>query len=456
MVVRNTKNGFRIRLAAVVWVLLALVGTAIGQDLSILAEEPAADSLAAKSISVGADAIQDQKIEKRLEEIFASLDGLDEVQAEVKNGVVTLTGIVAVRSLAEQADQLAGRVKGVVTVNNQLDVNRTLSSRLVIAQDGIVDMLINFVQLLPGIVVALIMVAIFWLLARLVASWDFLFERLAPNAFIGDLVRQIVKAAIIITGLILALQILDASALLGSIAGALGLVGLAVGFATRDTVENYIASILLSLRHPFEPRDHVKINTHEGRVIRLSSRATILMSLDGNHIRIPNADVYKSVITNYTRNPLRRFEFSVGVDTSIDLDEPRRIAQECLSAMPGVLKDPAPSCIVDKLGDSSVVLLVLGWVDQREADFIKVRSEALRAVKDAYDAAGIVMPEPIYNVNLRRRKSHSPNGRPTDDAGAKTISAAEIAPDQTISEQIALEASTSDKENLLDPDAASE
>jgi small-conductance mechanosensitive channel len=84
-------------------------------------------------------------------------------------------------------------------------------------------------------------------------------------------------------------------------------------------VENYIASILLSLRQPFSPNDHVVIEGYEGLVLRLTSRATLLMSFDGNHIRIPNAMVYKSVIVNYTRNPRRRISFQVGVGTDVNL-----------------------------------------------------------------------------------------------------------------------------------------
>ena len=86
-------------------------------------------------------------------------------------------------------------------------------------------------------------------------------------------------------------------------------VGLAVGFALRDLVENYIASLMLSLRQPFAPNDQVLIEGFEGRVVRLTSRATILMTLDGNHVRIPNAVVFKGTIVNLSHNPERRLRF---------------------------------------------------------------------------------------------------------------------------------------------------
>ena len=94
----------------------------------------------------------------------------------------------------------------------------------------------------------------------------------------------------------------------------------------KDTVENYIASILLSLRNPFEFNDFVDIGGNLGNVARLTTRATILISPDGNHIRIPNAMVFKAVIMNYTRNPQRRFQFDIGVDSAQDL----KVAQHML------------------------------------------------------------------------------------------------------------------------------
>src|SRR3546814_11391197 len=71
---------------------------------------------------------------------------------------------------------------------------------------------------------------------------------------------------------------------------------------------------MLSRRQPFRANDHVVIEGHEGRVVRLTSRATILMTLEGNHLRIPNSTVFKAVILNYTRNPERRFDFELGIE----------------------------------------------------------------------------------------------------------------------------------------------
>ncbi|KAK0350059.1 ATPases associated with a variety of cellular activities, partial [Friedmanniomyces endolithicus] len=93
-----------------------------------------------------------------------------------------------------------------------------------------------------------------------------------------------------------------------------------------DTIDNYVSSLMLSIRQPFRANDHVKIDSWEGRVVRLTSRATVLMTLDGNHLRVPNSTVFKAVIVNFTTNPTRRFSFEVGIDPAADPATARAVA----------------------------------------------------------------------------------------------------------------------------------
>lgn len=223
----------------------------------------------------------------------------------------------------------------------------------------------------------------------------------------------------------------------------------------EGTVDDVESRQLLSLRQPFRREDHILVDDIEGKVLRLTPRATVLMSLDGNHVRIPNATVFKATIVNYTLNPLRRFEFRVGVATSVDLRRARALAVSALQRTQGVLEAPAPLCQVEALGESSVILTVQAWLDQRESDYHKLRSKAQRVVKEAFDDAGIVMPEPIYNVNLQRR---SEEARP---AAAETPESPETgtddtAPDRTVDEQIRAERRALDDTDLLSERAARE
>ncbi|MEZ5566437.1 MAG: DUF2254 family protein [Gammaproteobacteria bacterium] len=416
------------------------------------------------TIAVESTERRDAEISNRLLTLYKAMDDLRGVAVSVDGGVVVLSGDVPSRAAHDQAVALARRIESVVDVQDRIVESRDVQGRLSTTVDHLRDQFTNLVGLLPLLGVALLIFAIFWWLARL-GSGSRLFGRtFRGNPFLRDLVRQVVRLAIIGMGLVLALQILDATAILTTLLGAAGVVGLALGFALRDTVENYIASLLLSLRQPFASNDHVVIEGCEGRVLRLTPRATILMTLDGNHTRIPNAKVYKAVIVNYTRNPKRRFMFDVGVDTEQSLADAQELAARTLLKMEGVLDDPAPYCTVETLGDSNVVLRVFGWVDQRSADFLRVRSEAIRLVKLAFDEAGIVMPEPIYNVRMRTLPAAIATGAATISASKHPVAAEneepttaiDIEPQDDLDAQIAADRSAGGEDDLLSANARKE
>jgi small-conductance mechanosensitive channel len=446
--------------------LLALLASLPSQG----ADETAAGGTSAgigAPIAVESDSGTDARIRARVEQLFATLDGLRNVRVEVNAGVVALSGEVSSRAEHEQALQLARRVENVVEVRDRITESRDLHLRLAQMGERVYAQLVDFVAYLPLLIVAGIVLALFWWLSKLVSGSERIARRFGDNPFLREFARQIIRVGVVAVGVLFALQILDASTVAGSVLGAAGVIGLAVGFALRDTVENYIASLLLSLRQPFARDDLVTIDGCEGRVVRLTARATILMTPDGNHTRIPNARVYKAVIVNYTRNPTRRFQFDVGVDTEQNLAAAQELAAATLAQMDGVLADPPPSCTVEQLGESNVVLRVFGWVDQTQAEYVKVRSEAIRLVKGAFDRAGVVMPEPIYNVRVGQlpgapgsapsaaahadqrtaQRAESPRSK-TEQISPEPVRAIDIARRDDLGEQIAADRGADDQDLL--------
>ena len=192
------------------------------------------------------------------------------------------------------------------------------------------------IELLPLLGLAVLIVVAFWALGRLLTLRDWPY-RWIRNRFVCDLVRSFTRVTAVALGVLVALELLNATALVGAALGAAGVVGIAVGFAFRDIIENYLAGLLLSMRQPFGPNDYVSVDGSEGKVVRLTSRATVLLTLEGNHVRIPNAKVFKAVLVNYTRNPLRQLNFEVGVGVTDDLVEARDIGIQTLSMIDAVL-----------------------------------------------------------------------------------------------------------------------
>jgi len=418
-------------------------------------EELASEAPAGEPVEATVEPGQDEDIENRLREIYGTIGGLEGVEVEVASGIVSLSGEVLNEDAREQAVRLARQIRGVVEVEESMDRVRDVGRRLETARETLTDIGYDVVASLPLLAVAGVLLVAFWLLAAWVGRRDAFFDRIAANRFIAELLAQAVRAVIVVIGIFLALQIMDATALVAALAGTAGLVGLALGFAFRDLVENYIASVLLSLRQPFLPHDHVLIEEHEGKVVRLTSRATILITLDGNHVRIPNAQVFKGVITNYTRNPRRRFDFTVGVDVETELAEALALGLATLRTTPGVLEDPPPQGWVDALGDSNVVVHLFAWIDQRQTEWAKGRGEAIRRVKVAFDEAGIAMPEPIFNLKIQERALEQAIHEPEPERTAPLPEeVADLSPDTHLDEEVAEE--RRQETDLLDSEAPRE
>ncbi|MDA9865497.1 mechanosensitive ion channel [bacterium] len=352
------------------------------------------------TIEVGDTTEADADIRTRINNLLREITGFGNVAVEVSQGVVTVTGTVLDNTRQNQLTAIVNRVAGVVAIENNTEISGSLEERLTPAVERISDRGRNLLSNAPIFFVALaafLIVAIGgWLVTTRLKFWSLI----APNSFIADVYRAVARIIFIILGIVLALDILNATALISAVLGAAGVVGLAVGFAVRDTVENFIASILLSLRQPFRPNDVVEIDGDVGTVARLTSRATILISPEGNHIRIPNATVFKGRIVNFTRDPNRRFEFTLGVDADADLADALSTAVGAMGKLDFILKEPEVGAWISEVGDSNVLLTFTGWVDQTQTSFLKARGEAIRIVKLALERAGFGLPEPIYRVRL--------------------------------------------------------
>lgn len=409
------------------------------------------------TIAVEDSASQDAAIANRIRDIMAELEGYENVTTTVSSGIVTFRGTTLDGQTAARLNDLAARVEGVVAIENEVRETTDIVERLNPAMERFTERMNQVIAFIPLALVALlafvIVVVIGFLIARLKQPW----ERLAPNAFIADIYRQILRLAFMVGGLVIALDILGATALLSTILGAAGIIGLAIGFAVRDTVENFIASIMLSIRQPFRPNDSVEIGGDTGKVIRLTSRATILLSFDGNHIRIPNAIVFKSRIINFSRNDERRFAFEVSVSPSTDLALARELALQTIIEQPFVIDHPTPSAWIENLGDSTVTIGCNGWIRQSETSFSLARGEAMRMVKDAFEVAGIKMPEPTIRVlskDITKRRKAAKKAKKAVKVALEDVTA--IADDE-LEKIIAEERDSLDKEDdLLNKEAPPE
>ena len=313
--------------------------------------------------------------------------------------------------------------------------------------DNANDALVRLLERVPQLILALLVLLLASWISRFIANRLHLIRVRSQNPYMSGLVRMIVRSAIMLVGVLIALDLIGLTSVVGAVLGSAGVVGLVLGFAFRDIAENYIAGILLSVRRPFEPGDHVMIENREGKVISVNSRTTVLMTMDGNHLQLPNSLVFKSVVLNYSKNPKRRFDFSFLVDGSQSIRESQALAMAAIAQIDGVIDDPAPFWIVVECDAAGIQLRFFGWVDQRETDLGKVRSEAIRRVKSAFADAGIEAPRTIYHIVTSRQR---------DALEIETISEPENGADTSVNRDIDVQVAAARADvagqNLLQPE----
>ena len=282
----------------------------------------------------------------------------------------------------------------------------SLGEHFMTALGQVQEKLLHLVASIPLLLVALLIVLLASWLGGVASRRMKIVKRISStNPYMEGLLRSTVRTVIVLAGVVVALDLLNATSLVGAVLGSAGVIGLVLGFGFKDIAENYIAGVLLSLRKPFSPGDTVRIDSFEGKVVALTARVTILMTVDGNHLQLPNSVVFKSVLLNYSRNPKRRFDFETAVENGASWHAAMDAGIAAIASVEGVLTEPPPSALIRTLSNDGATLQFAGWIDQGRNDLARTRSEAMRRVRSSLRAADILPPESVQKVVLLRSEA---------------------------------------------------
>jgi small-conductance mechanosensitive channel len=186
-----------------------------------------------------------------------------------------------------------------------------------------------------------------------------------------------------------------------SLVSALGVGGIAIGFAFKDIFQNFLAGILLLLTEPFRIGDQIKYQDFEGTVEDIQTRATAIKTYDGRRVIIPNAELFTNAVTVNTAYGKRRLQYDVGIGYGDDIARARELILEAMREVKGVLNDPTPEALVMDLAESSVNIRARWWVDPpRQADVLDAQDKVLEAIKNKLSANGIDLPFPTRQILL--------------------------------------------------------
>ena len=361
---------------------------------------------------------RDVDIAGRLQRILLATGWFRRPDVRVREGIVFLEGVADSEQHREWATRLGRNTEDVLAVVNRMAVPERSVWDLSPAWKKLHLVAAEAVRAFPLILVAAAMIIASWIVAR----WSFRgASRVLRHRFRSLLVSEVMARAValpvFILGLYVVLRISGLTGLALSLLGGTGLAGLIIGFAFRDIAENFLASLLISSQRPFATGDLITVVGHTGFVQRVNTRATLLMTLEGNHVQIPNSTIYKSTITNFTANPNERFDFLVGIGYEGSIANAQTVALDVLRDHPAVLSDPEPLVLAERLGAATVDLRIYFWVDITVHSALKVKSSVIRLVKRAFDQAGISMPDEArevvfpHGVPIRQMSKRSHRGR---------------------------------------------
>lgn len=259
-----------------------------------------------------------------------------------------------------------------------------------------------FFSMLPNIVVAMLILLVFLFISKWIAAGsERVIFKATKNRPISDLLSSVVRLSVILLGLFIALGLLKLDKTVTSLIAGLGVLGIAAGFAFQDIASNFMAGFMMAVRRPFDVDDTVEIAGMIGTVRKIEMRATVIRTLDGLVVTLPNKDVFQNAIINYTSTPERRMDLAVGVAYHSPLDDVREMVLKV--GEDTQYRDPKrpPQVFFQEFGDSSINLVLRVWLTRGdEISYQQARSETLIRLKKAFDANGITIPFPIRTLDF--------------------------------------------------------
>jgi small-conductance mechanosensitive channel len=278
-----------------------------------------------------------------------------------------------------------------------------------ITLDRIESYIEGFWWILPNLGIAVIVLVLF-LVAATVARRAVL--RVFKRRHRPDLAAMLagaVRWSIIGLGLLVVATIIFPSISPANLLSTLGIGSIAIGFAFKDILQNWLAGLLILVRQPFRQGDQIIVGKHEGTVESVEARATLIKTYDGRRVIIPNSSVYTDAVTVNTAFPLRRSQYDVGIGYGDDIDRACTVILEAIRDVDGVADDPKPEAFPWELAGSTVNLRVRWWTHSKRSDVVHAQGRVILAVKNALTDAGIDMPFPT-NVVLLHDQTEATDG----------------------------------------------
>jgi len=273
-------------------------------------------------------------------------------------------------------------------------------------QAAFARLLESAIRIIPRALAALLVIALFWGFAAVVRRlMRVIFRRVVDDLTVEYLIKQFTYYSVWTLGLIVAVDALGFDP--QTVVTGLGLTGLALGFALKDIISNFVSGLLILTLRPFQLGDQIIVGETEGAVERIQLRATEIRTYDGRLVLVPNAEVFTSRVTNNTASPIRRGSVDIFLGYDVDLSAVAQLVRKATQQAPGVLAEPVASVRVGDLGQDDLVLEARFWTDSRRSDFLDTASTVRESIVKTLVEENIELPDPDVRFLVHRKRGDS-------------------------------------------------
>jgi small conductance mechanosensitive channel len=251
------------------------------------------------------------------------------------------------------------------------------------------------IEMLPNMVVAFFSLVLFWLLASVV-GWlvQRMVLRLSVYRHVARLTASLSRLIIITAGVLLALNALNLDRAVASMLAGIGIVGLGLSLAAKDTGGDYLAGFIIHFTHPYRVGHLIQAGNFMGYVDSLQLRATKIRTQQGQSVIIPNHKIVGSELTNYTVTGERRVDLRCGVSYKADLRQVEELAIKAVESLETRNPERGVELFYEDLGQSSITFTLRFWTDPDQKAYLTARSRAIQAIKQTFEEHGITMLDP--------------------------------------------------------------
>ena len=280
------------------------------------------------------------------------------------------------------------------------------------ATEKITSMVQGAIALLPNLVIGLIIFIIFVIIGRVVRGFVRKQTRDRDTRNVGLVFGRLAQGGLIILGFLIAATVVFPSFNPADALATLGIGGVAIGFAFKDILQNFLAGILILLTEPFSLDDQIIYKDYEGTVEQIETRATSIRTYDGRRVVIPNAELFTNAVMVNTAYDRRRLQYDFGIGYGDDIAKAKEIILDVLGSREDVIKDPQPEALVVDLAGSTINIRARWWIEPpRRADYMASMDWVLEAICVKLVAAGIDLPFPTQQILLHDQTEETDGNR---------------------------------------------